>query len=213
MGRGRLKAAARLVTPLQLPIPLLPFTGALYIPRRFHPRREPCNPQVPAHPPPTPHPPPHPASHPTSTTSITIPSPSPPFAPTGTSTPPSAVPPTGIPATFACARAWTLRSHALPQSPHARPSPCYPTPPPPQPVTHPSPLTPSPQLDWHHANLRPAAAGTFQQAFLWPLLGLPVSDVLKEQNAKNLHLCLKDLDAALAGDEPARTRARARVRA
>ncbi len=146
--------------------------------------------------PPSPHPPPscipsnlnHQHHHPSP--------PSPPFVPTGTSTPPSAVPPIGIPATFACARAWTLRSHALPQSPHARPSPCYPTP---RPHSLLLTLPPSPQLDWHHANLRPAAAGTFQQAFLWPLLGLPVSDVLKEQNSKNLHLCLKDLDAALTG--------------
>jgi hypothetical protein len=54
------------------------------------------------------------------------------------------------------------------------------------------------QLDWHHANLRSAAAGTFQQAFLFPMLGLPVSDTLKEQSSKNLHLCLKDMDATLA---------------
>jgi glutathione S-transferase len=54
------------------------------------------------------------------------------------------------------------------------------------------------QLDWHHANLRSAAAGTFQQAFLFPLLGLPVSDEMKGQCSKNLHLCLKDLDATLA---------------
>lgn len=32
---------------------------------------------------------------------------------------------------------------------------------------------------------------------MFPMLGLPVSDVIKEQSSKNLHLCLKDLAAVL----------------
>jgi hypothetical protein len=31
------------------------------------------------------------------------------------------------------------------------------------------------------------------------MLGLPVSDAIKEQSSKNLHLCLKDIDATLDG--------------